>query len=220
MRAMVVGPSGSGKSVLLSNMILDIYKGCFSRIYIFSPSVDIDQTWQPVKDYIEKELKPEKDEEIYFDHYDPEALEKIVKQQHKIVEYMKKNKYKTLFQILIVIDDFADDPQFTRHSHLLHQLYIRGRHSMISTITATQVYKAISPIVRKNITDIFVYRLRNNADLDSLLDEVSAVYDKKTLLEMYRLATEGAFGFLYIKLTAKTAEDMFYLNFDKKFKLT
>ena len=31
-RALLVGPSGSGKGILLSNMILDIYRDCFSRI--------------------------------------------------------------------------------------------------------------------------------------------------------------------------------------------
>ena len=39
-------------------MILDIYKGLFQRIYIFPPSIDVDfQAWQPVKTYIEKDLK-------------------------------------------------------------------------------------------------------------------------------------------------------------------
>ena len=89
MRAMICGPSGSGKTILLQNMILDIYKGCFSRIYIFSPSVDIDHTWQPVKDYIAKEIKPHDKERIYFDTYDPEALAHIVNTQHRVIEYMK-----------------------------------------------------------------------------------------------------------------------------------
>ena len=35
-RSLLVGPSGSGKGILLSNMILDIYRDCFSRIYISS----------------------------------------------------------------------------------------------------------------------------------------------------------------------------------------
>ena len=62
MRSMLVGPSGSGKTVLLTNMILDIYIyiyiGCFSRIYILSPSIEIDKTWKPVKDYIRDHMKP------------------------------------------------------------------------------------------------------------------------------------------------------------------
>ena len=48
-RSVILGPSGSGKTILLQKMILDIYKDCFSRIYIFSPSVDVDATWLPVK---------------------------------------------------------------------------------------------------------------------------------------------------------------------------
>ena len=87
---------------------------------------------------------------------------------------------------------------------------------MISTITATQVFKAISPIVRKNITDLYIYRLRNQADLESIIEEVSAVYDKKTLYKLYRLATEQPYSFLYVKLTAKDVDDMFYLNFNHK----
>ena len=46
MRSMLVGPSGSGNTVLLTNMILDMYKGCFSRIYIWSPSIYLDNTWE------------------------------------------------------------------------------------------------------------------------------------------------------------------------------
>ena len=48
-RSVILGPSGSGKTVLLQSMILDIYRGCFSRIYIFSPSIEVDHVWVPVK---------------------------------------------------------------------------------------------------------------------------------------------------------------------------
>ncbi len=48
MRSIVLGPSGSGKAILLQHMVLDIYRDCFSRIYIFSPSINVDTTWLPV----------------------------------------------------------------------------------------------------------------------------------------------------------------------------
>jgi ABC-type proline/glycine betaine transport system ATPase subunit len=41
-RSIILGPSGSGKTVLLQNMILNIYRDCFNRIYVFSPSIDVD----------------------------------------------------------------------------------------------------------------------------------------------------------------------------------
>ena len=58
MRSMLVGLSRSGKTVLLTNMILGMYKGCFSRIYIWSPSIDVDNTWEPVEGYIRDHIKP------------------------------------------------------------------------------------------------------------------------------------------------------------------
>ena len=97
-----------------------------------------------------------------------------------------------MFQLLVVIDAFADSPEFTRQSNLLQQLYIRGRRQCMSTITSTQVYKVISPVVRKNLTHPFVFRLRNANDLEAWIEDLSAVYGKKTLHQLYTLATEAA----------------------------
>ena len=140
---MLVGPSGSGKAMLLTNMILDIYKGCFSRVYIWSPSIEVDNTWKPVKDYIRDHIKPNDRDKYYFDSYDPAELQPIIKTQQKVIDYQKEQEHKYLYQTPTVTDDFADDTNFTRKSQLLHQLYIRGKHYMISTITPTQVYKQI-----------------------------------------------------------------------------
>ena len=165
---------------------------------------------------IDDEEMCSKDEECFFDHYDPEDLEKIIDTQKKVVQYMKERKKKKLYQILILVDDFADDPSFSRSSKLLHSLFTRGRHTMISTIVSTQKFNAIHPIIRTNATELYVYRLRNQKDLDAFLEELSALYDKKTLLKLYQYATEMPFSFLYVKLTAHDKKDMFYLNLSKK----
>lgn len=217
-RAIICGPSGSGKTVLLQSMILDIYRGLFSRIYCFSPSIHVDYTWQPVKDYIKNVMKIEETDtdKFYYDHYDFEALNSIITTQHKIIDYMKKHGYKKLHQILIIVDDMADDPRFTRQSKLLHQLYIRGRHNAISTITSVQKYFCLAPIIRINSTQLYVYKLRNYKDLESILEELSAIYPKSTLLEIYNKATEQAYSFLYVNLVAPRKEDMFYIKFSEK----
>ena len=214
MRSMLVGPSGGGKTVLLTNMILDIYRDCFSRVYVWSPSINVDSTWKPVKEYIQNHIKPNDREKCYFDSYEPSELEQVIKTQQKVIDYQKEQKHKDLYQILIVIDDFADDTNFTRKSTLLHQLYIRGRHYMISTITSTQVYKQISPIVRKNMTHLFIYRLRNYGDLESIVEELSAIYDKKTLLQIYHEAVSEDYSFLYVNLMQKDKSKMFMIRFD------
>ena len=57
LRGILLAPSGSGKTVLLSNLILNVYRDCFELLYIVSPSVHVDQTWKAVKDYQEKIMK-------------------------------------------------------------------------------------------------------------------------------------------------------------------
>ena len=84
MRSMLVGPSGSGRTVLLIIMILDIYKGCFSRIYIWSPSIEVDNTWKPVKDYMRDHMKPSDRETYYFDSYDTAEPEQVINTQKKL----------------------------------------------------------------------------------------------------------------------------------------
>jgi predicted AAA+ superfamily ATPase len=63
LKGILLAPSGSGKTVLLSNLILNVYRDCVERIYIFSPSVDVDRTWQAVKDYQEKIMKVKETEQ-------------------------------------------------------------------------------------------------------------------------------------------------------------
>ncbi len=217
-RSIILGPSGSGKTVLLQNMIINLYRSCFERIYVFSPSINVDSTWIPVKEYIENKMGAHEtdDEKFFFDHYDPDVLGNIIDTQAKVIKHLKAKGKKKLFQILIVVDDFADDPSFSRHSKLLHSLYTRGRHAMISTITATQKFSAIHPIIRVNATELYVYRLRNHNDLDKFIEEVAAVIDKKTLLKIYKETTAEPYSFLYVKLTADTVDNMFFQNLTKK----
>ena len=95
LRGIILAPSGGGKTALLVSLLLDMYRGAFARIYVFSPSVDIDAAWRPVKDYIEKDLGvDEKKEPYFFNRWDPDALQDILTTQAKMVEYQKKNKYK------------------------------------------------------------------------------------------------------------------------------
>ena len=132
---------------------------------------------------------------------------------------MKRQKHKKLFSILIVIDDHADCPQFCRQSKLLHSLYTRGRHNSISCITSSQKFNALAPIIRVNATELCLYRLRIYKDIETQLEEVSALAPKPVLLEIYNLATHDPYSFLYVNLRAKKKNEMFYIRFDKKWKL-
>jgi hypothetical protein len=66
--------------VLLAILILKVYRGCLEHIYVFSPSVNVDQTWEAVKTYQEDVIKVRESdkEKLYYDHYNTEDLEKII----------------------------------------------------------------------------------------------------------------------------------------------
>ena len=140
-------------------------------------------SWQPVIQYLKQHLKQDEIKDQYlFDSYNEEDLQHIIDTQFKLIQYMKKNNMKKLFQILLVIDDMSENKQFMRGSRLLETLYVRGRHIGISTITSVQGYKKINNVIRKNATQLYIFRLRNRSDLEAILDEMSAIYDKKNNL--------------------------------------
>ena len=221
LRAVIAGPSGCGKTMLIVTMITDLYrkndgKSVFKRIYVFSPSVHADPAWIPVKKFVKDEIKMPKDEEWAFDHYDPGALNQIILTQRAVIAAAKDRKIRKMFNILVIVDDFADNPAFSRHDALLHSLFTRGRHAFISTICATQKFRALSNIIRVNATALIVFRLRSEQELLAIVEEISAVYPKDIVISLIRRATEEPYSFLYCDLAARKPDEMFWLRFEKR----
>ncbi len=46
-----LAPSGMGKTTTLIAMLLGPYSKVFDQIHVFSPSVEIDSAWQPVREH-------------------------------------------------------------------------------------------------------------------------------------------------------------------------
>ena len=81
-------------------------------------------------------------------------------------------------------------------------------------------FTAIHPIIRVNASELYVFRLRNYSDLQTFLDELGGVCaNKQTLLEMYKEATNTPFSFPYCRLTQKNKNEMFYINYNKRFEI-
>ena len=47
------------------------------------------------------------------------------------------------------------------------------------------------------MTHLFIYRLRHYADLQAIIEDMSAVYDPKALLQIYHEAIDEPYSFLY-----------------------
>ncbi|CAE7504604.1 FV3-083R, partial [Symbiodinium pilosum] len=175
----------SGKTVALISAILEQYRtadgsSVFERIYIFSPSIEIDDGWRPVKEFIENEMGVNTErEQVYFDKWDEGALRTIIEQQKKITKTSKHWGEKT--------------PLHRRTGDgALDTLFIRGRHMQISTWVSSQKLRLISAAVRVNTQFICIWRLRNQLELEAVLEELTALLPKQELLAMYHEATKGA----------------------------
>ena len=52
--------------------------------------------------------------------------------------------------------------------------------------------------------------------MEAWLDEMSAIYDKEVLIQLYHQATDKPYGFLYIKVNAKDKKDTVYDSLQNK----
>ena len=95
-------------------------------------------------------------------------------------------------------------------------LATRGRHFGVTFCVSSQVLNLIGTVIRKNCRCMCVWRLRNHKEVETLCEELSGVYDKDTLLQLYRTATADPYSFMFVRLDAKTRDTMFYLRFESR----
>ena len=209
-----LAPSGMGKTTTLIALILGPYRGVFDQIHIFSPSVEIDSAWAPVKEFAQR-----LEGSSFHSEWDEAALRQILDQQRvKIKELKDAKSKKALPQILTVVDDFADRADIMhRAGSILSTLFIRGRHFGSSCWLSSQKLTAISQVARDNFRFLCVWRLRNARELQSLMEELSAIYPPKVLYELYETAiSDQDHSFWFINLVARRKEDMFFVRFEEK----
>jgi hypothetical protein len=210
----MISPSGGGKSTSLISMLLGPYSKVFDEVHVFSPSVDIDSAWEPVRHFA-KGLKASS----FHSEWDEAALREIMaKQKQKVKELKDANSKKPLPQCLTIIDDFADRPDIMHAAgNILTTLFIRGRHFGSSCWLSSQKLTAISTVARVNFRFMLVWRLRNQREVMALMEELSAVYPIPVLHNMYETAlSDEDHSFWYINLVAKQKQDMFHIRFEHK----
>ena len=91
-------------------MILKHFRGCWERIYIFSPTAVLDKsTWGPVREHLQQDLGIDLSKEpAFFEEWDDGAtLDQLVKKHSEVVRKQKERGDKQIFGALFVIDDWG-----------------------------------------------------------------------------------------------------------------
>ena len=96
---------------------------------------------------------------------------------------------KKLYQVLIICDDMADMPQ-------LQAPWIRcSSGAGICRAPGSHNLRLISAAVRANIQFLCCWRLRNQHELDAVVEELSALLPKD---QLYEQATREPYSFLFV----------------------
>ena len=83
-KSLIYSPPGGGKTVLITNLIEHVYRDCFERIYVFSPSINIDDAWKSTKRYLNESITlGENEPSLYQDNFDESVVDQIMSTQKK-----------------------------------------------------------------------------------------------------------------------------------------
>ncbi len=136
----VVGSSGSGKSVLVFNMISKWYKNSFDMVVLISPTGKTDD--------IQKALNLPDSSVID----DMEVAEKAVAKIEEVQEEkIQTDGYESAKKVLLYFDDVIGDPLFMK-SNAMIKAFIKNRHYGFSDILCSQYFKAIPRRMRVQAT--------------------------------------------------------------------
>jgi GTPase SAR1 family protein len=187
-RLIVVAPSSSGKSIMISNFISSNnfpYRNYFGyNIFIFSPTFKMGSM---------EGMTNIKKENI-FDTFDVEVLNSIIREQKDLVELYGKKKSSP---ILIVLDDVVGELD-AKKKEFLKKSYFGLRHYNGSIILLSQQYKMVPKSARLNASETILFEVSNEAELGNISEEQNI--EKNRFLNIYDYATQvQPYSFLCIR---------------------
>jgi hypothetical protein len=217
-----IGSSGKGKGVAMQDLLLRHYRGCFERIYLYSPSASIDKGWDALRKYVAEEQGIDQSKEkTFFDEFDAEALQGQVDTQMKVAELAKARGMKEIPQVLWIFDDFADDGRIMHNNHnVLSSIAIRSRHYGGNAWFSLQQYRALANIIRVNLSAMFIWPAPNMKERKAIIEELAGNHSEKDIEEMLQHVARKPHAFLFANLKATNPDDMFMDSLTSKIRVT
>jgi len=204
------GKSASGKTNLCCFILGKYFKKYYTKVYVFSPTIEIDDNWRC------KNLQSKKMEIIGYSGYDDEILQEIVDEQKEIINQDGIEKSDPL---LIIFDDVASDKE-VKKSKLVLDLFFSGRHVNASIWFLTQSYNQLPRKMRLNLTNVFIYPTSNQQEINIIESEHGSPYlDKKQFVELFKYATKTRYSFLHVNKQTPEPSEIYRKNLNQILKL-
>lgn len=189
-RCIISGPSNSGKTNLVFNILTDSNGLHFKNVYIFSKSLH-----QPKYKLLEKILSDVKDVS-YFKY----------NSNDDIIEPQNAKPYS-----VFIFDDVSSENQ-----SMVQKYFTMGRHNYIDSIYIGQTYSKIpKQLIRDNVNVLVLFK-QDETNLKHIYnDHVGSDIMYKTFREICSMAWQDKYGFLVIVKDDPLNNGRYRLNFDK-----
>lgn len=202
---LLIARPGSGKTNTVIRL-LGWYNGYFDKIFIISPTVNIDSSW--VSAFEEGILDKDKFEFQTF--YDEDTFNKIlkkIKKKNNSTKEMSK-KYKTLF----IFDDIVGDMS-RKQKTVINNFARNHRHYGISHITLSQEWTAVPPVMRKNTYNILLWDSDNQLERERIIEHLSGKIGKYRFARMWQDCVKQRFQFLMVRQFESNINKKYTKNF-------
>ena len=180
-RCIIIGPSECGKSVFLTNLILNIINE-FDKIYIYSPSLHQDSYQKLIKcfsNYIPIHIKPnilnEEDIDVVIEEVINNKDFQKSATEIETFESIEDLKFPQEYENngIIILDDLnqkeMDDPR-------VQAMFKRSRHNNLSIFIISQDYYELSKkTIRCNGNIFHIFKPNNFRDLLSLYHDKASM---------------------------------------------
>jgi hypothetical protein len=166
LRWVMLGPSTSGKSTLIKNILFNDkwgYNKYFDEFYIFCGSIDDCQEMRTfrTKFHMDKRMR-------IIQKFNDEEVKSLINQIEE-----ENSQLGTPLKCLFVFDDQICNNLSSSHKlNTLDEIFIRGRHAAISAIISTQKYTSLNSNVRMlNLKYLTIFEGTNEGDLVNVSKE-------------------------------------------------
>ena len=221
------GSGGSGKTSLMLNMFKnkDMYRNRFNNIFYICPmSSFLSVKSHPFEnhDKVYHELTVALLEEIYVtlislktDKEDKKKNKKNKKEHDKFIDdeedelVEEEDEEDEIKYSCVIIDDFADSLKDVQIQKQLNKMLIKARHLCCSFIFTLQSYFYFPKILRKQISNIIIFKPKNVEEWSTLSGEIMNLNKMDAMMLFDYVYDEN-----YNHLDIDTVLSKYYKNFN------
>ena len=187
-RVLIIGPSRSGKTNILLNLIDKFHP--IDKIYLYAKDTDEDKYQYLINKREQARIK-------YLN--DPHALIEYSNDMNDVLEDINNYNKNRDKEVLIIFDDMiADIMRSGKFKAIVEELFIRRRKVNISIVFITQSYFRTPKDARLNSTHYILMKIGNKKELKSIAEENSGHSDFKDFLKIYNYCTNEPYSFMMV----------------------